>query len=217
MKKIVFKSDRPEFSIEVPRQASKTLPDWFRVFDRVISGKRTVKSCMPFLDAMTAGYTIVLPVDVFIDADRQDIRVSASIDVIAKHYKEQIPPGMILDTYSDEPYKWINSFYVKTPKGYSSYIMHPANRPDLPFMTLSGVVDTDNHPLLINFPFLIKNGFSGVIPAGTPIAQILPFKREDWNHKVIDDIQPKRFDKMYEVDAPPFDWYKRKIWTRKKF
>ena len=217
MKKIVFQSDRPDVDIEAPRQASKTLPQWFRVFDRVVNGKRTVKSCMPFLDASTAGYTLVLPVDVFINANRGDIRVSASIDVVAKHYKEQIPPGMITDTYSDEPYKWINSFYIKTPKGYSSYIMHPANRVDLPFVTLSGVVDTDRHPLLINLPFLIKENFSGVIPAGTPIAQILPFKREEWRHNVIDDVEPKRFDKIYEVDSPPFDWYKRKIWSKKGF
>lgn len=217
MKKIVFQSDRPDVDIDIPRQASKTLPQWFRVFDRVVNGKRTVKSCMPFLDASTAGYTLVLPVDVFINANRGDIRVSASIDVVAKHYKEQIPPGMITDTYSDEPYKWINSFYIKTPKGYSSYIMHPANRVDLPFVTLSGVVDTDRHPLLINLPFLIKENFSGVIPAGTPIAQILPFKREEWRHSVIDDVEPKRFDKIYEVDSPPFDWYKRKIWSKKGF
>ena len=31
-----------------------------------------------------------------------------------------------------------------------------------------------------NVPFFIKSGFEGVIPAGTPIAQLIPIKREKW-------------------------------------
>lgn len=217
MKKIFFTSDRPDVELEHPKQASKTLPAWFRALDRVVNGKRTLKACMPFLDSMTAGYTIVLPVDVFINEVNDDIRVSANVDVIGKHFKDQMSEAMAGETYSDEPYKWYNNFYIRTPKGYSSLIMHPSNRTDLPFFTLSGIVDTDAHPLPIGMPFLIKKGWVGVIPAGTPIAQIIPIKREGWEHKVIDDRYPKRYEKVYEVDAPPFDWYKRKIWKRKEF
>jgi hypothetical protein len=36
-----------------------------------------------------------------------------------------------------------------------------------------------------NIPFFIKEGFSGVIPKGTPIAQVIPFKRESWTSKCL--------------------------------
>jgi hypothetical protein len=49
---------------------------------------------------------------------------------------------------------------------------------------LPGVVDTDNLLTEINPPFRMKNGWTGVIPAGTPIAQIIPFKRENWKYSI---------------------------------
>ncbi len=58
--------------------------------------------------------------------------------------------------------------------------MHPANRLDLPFRTITGIVDCDAFRLgLVHFPALwVDRSFNGVLPRGTPVAQAIPVKRE---------------------------------------
>jgi len=52
------------------------------------------------------------------------------------------------------------------------------------FTILPGIVDTDKYSPPINFPFVLNDiNFTGLIPAGTPIAQVIPFKRDSWNLK----------------------------------
>ena len=47
---------------------------------------------------------------------------------------------------------------------------------------MPGIVDTDTYKASVNFPFVLNepDTFEGLIPAGTPIAQVIPFKRESW-------------------------------------
>jgi hypothetical protein len=95
---------------------------------------------------------------------------------------------------------------------------HPINRPDLPFYTMTGIVDTDTFPVPVNFPFFIREDFDGIIPEGTPIAQVIPFKREDWKADVDVENQsnpPVSF--LNNIFSPPFNFYKRNFWKRKKY
>jgi hypothetical protein len=57
------------------------------------------------------------------------------------------------------------------------------NRPDLPFTTLTGLVDSDTfHFSPVHFPARWHDlEFTGVLPKGTPVAQCIPVKRETWN------------------------------------
>ena len=49
--------------------------------------------------------------------------------------------------------KFNNFWTIETPPGYSMLITHPFNRPDLPFTTLTGLVDCDRYSeTFINFP-----------------------------------------------------------------
>jgi hypothetical protein len=69
----------------------------------------------------------------------------------------------------------------------------------------------------VNFPFFIRKDFEGIIPAGTPIAQAIPFKRTDWEMSV-DDASGIDVPADYHNHAnPPFNYYKRKFWHRKKY
>jgi hypothetical protein len=66
-------------------------------------------------------------------------------------------------------------------------------------------------------PVLFKNNFSGIIPAGTPIAQIIPFKREDW---IIKEDKSLYFDadtigkKARNVMS---GFYKNNFWNKKNY
>jgi hypothetical protein len=73
---------------------------------------------------------------------------------------------------------------IDTPPGYSIMIMHPMYREDVPFTTLPGLIDTDGYGGAMNILFMLRRDFQGIIPAGTPIAQVIPFKREDWQHEI---------------------------------
>ena len=216
MKKIKFQTTYSDLYIEAPKAAHKLLPEWYKKLSRVSEGSETIKTCMPFLDAMTSGYQIVLAADVqFYNGEPQEI---SKLQIVTAHQQSQIGDFPIPEEYSKQPLKWNNFYVVQTPKGYSSLITHPINRPDLPFYTLSGVVDTDSFPAPVNFPFFVRKDFNGIIAEGTPIAQVIPFKRQDWKADIEDkeDAEiPVSF--LNNFMNPPFNFYKRKFWKRKKY
>jgi hypothetical protein len=68
-----------------------------------------------------------------------------------------------------------------------------------------------------NIPFFIKKNFEGIIPAGTPFAQIYPIKREKWkswvDDSVIDSIMKNQIDPL----RTPNNSYKKKFWQKKVY
>ena len=87
----------------------------------------------------------------------------------------------------------------------------------MPFTTLSAVVDTDKHTQAINFPFVMKSGFNGVIPAGTPLAQIIPFKRSKWKSVTHKFNQAKHEKENFEITKYIEDNYKKTVWEKKDY
>jgi hypothetical protein len=83
--------------------------------------------------------------------------------------------------------KFHNLWTIEAPEGYALLFTHPVNRFDLPFTTLTGLVDCDRyHDNWIHFPAHWHDAsFSGVLPKGTPVAQCLPVKREKWQARTI--------------------------------
>jgi hypothetical protein len=53
-----------------------------------------------------------------------------------------------------------------------------------PISAFPGVVDTDSFVTDGHFSFLVKKDFKGVIKRGTPLVQLIPFKREPWQMEV---------------------------------
>jgi hypothetical protein len=45
---------------------------------------------------------------------------------------------------------------------------------------MAGIVDSDKYHGAGNIPFFLKEEFEGLIPKGTPYAQIIPIKRAEW-------------------------------------
>lgn len=198
-----------EFNTLEPVPTIKNIPEWFKKMQgvkRFLSrqGKDgpedfTIKKCIPVLDAFTTGYYLVTTFDTEWSINENNEHV-CSFDAkfmgnmekpITMHPFEQIDTIDLGGIYNDYAYKFINPFLIKTPPGYSCLFTHPFNQIN-PFLTLSGVVDTDMHPLAIQFPFLMIKGWEGVIKAGTPIVQIIPFKREEWK---MYNVIPSKTDK----------------------
>jgi hypothetical protein len=231
--------------IEQPQPASKFIPDWYKNMESYISGNKkpngsgntdaTIKRCMPVFDAITAGYIITSPVDVYVSIKSYEPRNAktgklikklpvkkvqhfgwSSLGLISFHPIEQAPEHPLKNGH---PYpKWNNPWAIKTPKGYSTLFVQPMHRKAL-FTIMPGIVDTDEYFAPVNFPFTINDpNFEGFISKGTPIAQVIPFKREGWQMKIGSN---KEFEEQYNITQKLktkfFDRYKSMFWNRKEY
>lgn len=208
-----------------PRPASKYIPNWYKITSNRIgekdpSGIPTIKKCMPVFDAITAGYILVTPCDVYvkqIDGEPQYHPALNNESFIEFHPIKQASKHPKQNGFQFP--KWINPWAIKTPKGYSTLFIPPMHNPNPWFQIIEGVVDTDNYYAAVNFPFILKDAlFEGLIPAGTPMAQVIPFKRESWQIVQGKEIEKKdQANNALHLTSQFFDRYKRLFWNRKEF
>jgi hypothetical protein len=179
-----------------PVPAVLGLPEWFKALPQksfnptMGEESMTVKKCPPFIDAMTYGFLFPLAVDLQV----RDGEFSWDFELPEGLVSEY--PHSPIDFHDSSqaagtPYvdddrfllKFNNFWTVEAPSGYSLLFTHPVNRSDLPFTTLTGLVDSDTfHYSPIHFPARWNDAnFNGVLPKGTPVAQCLPVKRDIWN------------------------------------
>jgi hypothetical protein len=215
---IIFTNASGIEDIEKPQLASKFIPNWYKDLESYISGEKkpdgqggnsaTAKRCMPIFDSITAGYIIVSPADVWVSI-KEGVQFFewSSLDLIKFHPIAQAPNHPARKPH-DYP-KWINYWGIRTPKGYSTMFVQPFHRESV-FTILPGIVDTDEYYAPVNFPMVINDpGFEGLIPKGTPIAQIIPFKRDSWEMKFGDKKELKELIKITEkLQTTFFDRYK---------
>jgi hypothetical protein len=78
-------------------------------------------------------------------------------------------------------------------------------------------VDTDTYNGGINFPFVLNDPtFEGLIPAGTPMVQVIPFKRDSWKSTI--DLSTDSIMKSERLLATKFyDRYKKLFWSKKEY
>lgn len=173
--------------IAAPVPAKAYLPDWFRklpAVDDTVTGLNntglTVKRCMPFLDAMTTGWVLLLPATVRMEISEDGTRVDCGWEfdrpLVANHGAHQVkgnPFG------ARPPCKFLNYWTIATPPGWSCLFVQPLNRPNGIFEVVAGIVDTDTYRSPIHFPFF-ATGQDGmhVIEKGSPIVQVIPFRRD---------------------------------------
>jgi hypothetical protein len=178
-----------------PTPAAQGLPDWLKAmpataFNAVVGGEDdTVKRCPPFVDAMTTGFLIPLICDVRVENGEfswdLDLPPGGSVSFprspIGLHDAGQVTGTPLFDA-DRFLIKFHNLWTIEAPEGYALLFTHPANRFDLPFTTLTGLVDCDRYSdAWIHFPAHWHDaGFSGVLPKGTPVAQCFPIRREPW-------------------------------------
>lgn len=216
-----------------PKPASSFIPEWYKNMDSYIGKEKkpngngqtaaTIKRCMPVFDAIVSGYIIVSVADVYVKQDKDALGNPApyyewsSHNLIDFHSIEQAPDYPNRNGLPAYP-KWINPWAIKTPKGYSVLITQPMHR-ESPFTILPGVVDTDNYSIPVNFPFVLNDiNFEGLIPAGTPLAQIIPFKRDNWKMKFGGEKELEQHKQMYSnLSSKFFDKYKTMFRAAKEY
>ena len=226
-KNITFTSELPIDKLYHPAPASKLIPDWYKDMDSYRKGGKvpgnasgsngTIKKCIPVFDAMTAGYIIVTNSDIHIKLeDGAPYYQWSGGDGVRFHPLDQAPNHPFAN---GNPFpKWMNSWSVETPKGYSSLFLQPMHRTSV-INVLPGIIDTDTYtpPGNIIFTLADKN-FEGLIPAGTPIVQVIPFKRESWKMQLGSE---KNLIKKYKDDvllrSKFHEGYKSLFWTKKEY
>lgn len=242
-KKIRFVSNRPwltESSPSRPVPIMKTLPDWYRQADRhakdphtgeywqmpEIGGKvPTWKACPAVFDIMASGYTYLTPCDLEFGEDAQGNIQCRPLDPKYRHFiieREPLPGFVHPPGYYLKHFAWWPDWSVELPEGYSAIYSQPYNRYDLPYLTTNGIIDNDKVRIPGSMPFFVLKGVSGVLPAGTPYAQIMPFKREHWEAEVDvsqtpEQMQARNDEEKARYRQPDGGVYLRDVWERRKY
>lgn len=224
------------------RKGTEIIPSWYKdipsktkLRENDTKEDLTIKRCIPVLDAFTTGYFLVTTEDYSFeyDPDNETSNIKGGNNVrhkaITMHPITQLGNMPFSPEFIKYAFKWGNQYLIKTPPGYSTLFTHPMNHSHLPFYTLSGVVDTDSYIMPVLFPFIMKNNFSGIIPAGTPVVQVIPFRRDDWKSAVYDNPgekflnNTKQYTNEYERErydssgSPLGGMYKRDYRKKKRY
>ena len=236
-KKIIFKQARQHVDglIAMPSSAKNYLPQWYKDQKLFSNGENdylkaskksnfdfTYKLCVPLIDSLTAGYMLTSPADLMIINHNKDqytptMHWSVNFQLADSQSNEVLGNYPTPVGYNKNLFRWIIDWKIITPPGYSLWITHPSHRNDLPFFTLNGFIDTDSHTNSLVLPFFIKDGFEGIIKEGTPIAQIIPIKRDNWksienNFSNQESLNMENYPKINLLRT-----YKNKYWSKKNY
>lgn len=228
------KNEYIEF-LEKPYPANTKYPDWIKTLPTYYTKERsidqfnmptaTIKNCMPVRDLISCGYHIPLPCDVWVERTfdgegNQNVDFKwalTNLPLVEPHMEIQSKGYPISPTeYEKVPFKFNNFWIIETPPDWSCMFVHPSYYDDLPFHTLGGLVDTDKFPLSVNFPFFLKKDFAGLIPKGTPIVQVIPFRRDNFELK-FQKYNNSLLYRWYRASASFFNIYKDNFRTKKNF
>jgi hypothetical protein len=238
MNKIIFHSNRmynnftKQFS---PTQSIKKVPKWFSSADKYetdgignsllkYDGGRlpSFKSCPALLDVFNLGYFLLTPCDLkfYIKDNSPYVESPKGFE----DFCSERPPMKNFPSPNenhDKHFHWFANWAVELPEGYSAIYTHPFNRFDLPFTTVSGIIDNDKMNFAGLMPFFLEKKFEGTIPAGTPYVQIIPFKREDWEKQIVNHSYEEMCKRHnlggITLRSKDGGEYKKSMWSKKKY
>ena len=219
-----------------PEPAVRHVPEWFKSLakhdtsndDRKLNiinhigtdgALVSTKMCMPFFDALTGGYYYLLEDDLYVDQDengKPTLSWKGDVMLVDKRISVDLP---VPDNCHPVHYGWRMNWYYETPPGYSILITHPMNRYDLPFYTMSGIVESDIWGLPVFTAFFLKRNFIGVIPKGTPIFQMFPLKRDNWEAQILESEEDLDRHELRAENRRSmlYGYYKKTAWRKKFF
>jgi hypothetical protein len=210
-----------------PYPAKRGVPDWYKRLSQTIStvdgNKATAKACMPFQDAMNAGYIIpnhyehALQTRQVGEQEYHFDHITPPMGRIGYHYHEQCP--MSNPRLNDAKCSFVKlelEWTIKTPPGYSCLFFDPFYRGERGFTVLPGVIDTDTYEVPPAFPLQVHSHDSFSIAPGEPIVQVIPFKREDWTMTASHDVLPQKLLYFFNASYGHARKLYRKMFHHKK-
>ena len=237
-KKIIFKA-KDQYGWEVqpkPKPATECIPEWWKNMtpyiksaenpdgNKLIINNRNTnagpKKCVPMLDAINTGYIVSL----FSDVQIKQVNGFANITWKLKSgdvFAMQGPGGNDVQPptgYTRDVVKYLNTWIPITPPGYSILITTPLGHRDLPFYAIPAVIDSDKSQFELTVPMWVKSGFEGIVEKGTPLFQIIPFKRDAWESEFI-SYEDGQYDKYYDkkLGSTIINHYIKISWSKKQY
>jgi len=210
--KIKFLELTPLAKLFPPIPAKKLIPEWYKEMGPTVAGVQkigfgtpeiqkigfgtnlSVKRCIPVLDFITSGYLIRTHTDIFVkrwwteergEEISLDFKLAEHPSPVSFHDTGQMP--LIRNGHNKKIAKFNGIWGIETPTGYSCLFVHPEYISQQKFRIFPAIVDTDQYTDPIGFPFMFEDSFEKeefIIEAGTPIAHVIPFRRESWNHTI---------------------------------
>lgn len=207
-------------NIAKPYPAKKGVPDWLLNQEAEYDdGGKTIKKCQPFLDGVTSGYIIPFPDDTI-------IKITGKYD-----FEIAGPGGRFFSAHGYMQYnrswfkdrlvvKFNNPWIIRTPENYSTYFFQPNGKNVKPLYSIPAIVDTDVYEMSVALPFVWTENKIGTeleIKKGTPMTQVIPFKRESWTME-IEDCDFDRWKTAQEkLWADPNNYYLKNVKQKKEY
>jgi hypothetical protein len=223
-----------ELTVPPPKPAKEYLPQWYRDIPAFYGKKpqiedngdsnRTVKMCMPFADSFSAGYIQESWQDINIEYTENDEKtfdlryVFPTEPKIISHREK---PSIEIDkSFLNVEFTFHPAWMPKLPPGWSMLYTTPFNRNELPIKFLDGIIDNDGFSYSekeSNMPFLVKSSFSGIIPKGTPLLQMIPIKRESWTSSFEPYDEDEQIRITHQLRQHFWGGYKKLFWNKKEY
>lgn len=209
--KIKFKPTQPEAKLFPPRPVKMDLPKWYKemgntIGDLEVNAKNlvdlqsktlfTIKRCVPVQDYMLSGYSIIFPYDVMFSIRRDEKGAEVKFftpthgdkKVIGKHTPAQFP--MMRNGIQTWITKFFAGWVINTPPGYSCLLYPNFYQFEERVTFLPAIVDTDTFDSEIGFIGYVdcSQTMDFKIEAGTPIMNVFPFKRDEWDMEIQDEV-----------------------------
>jgi hypothetical protein len=183
-----------------PVLARSVMPEWWKTA-KVEMGiasdfVQTIRACPAMDDWTKSGYYILANRDIQISNGDERIKNTqnrnwGTVNDDGNYASPSHPAEQMLNLFETvehegikDAFKFRNPWNIQTPPGYSVLFLDPFLFTGRAFCVWQGIIDTDrfknnqDNAQIILYP-KVKESF--VIKKGTPILQILPFKREQWN------------------------------------
>ena len=232
-------------SVFLPTPSIYAVPEEWKALPKIVDGSadgepisisdnlpnrkiRTRRMCPAINDAFNFGYTLYSLTDIYINAENDDfIEVNAPIDISPPYITEGMVTTIIeskhIQGYNKKyfhkiPIKIFVGFSIKTDPGYSCWFTSPIGNNNLPIEAVDAVIDTDMLAAGRPFSFFVHKGFNGTLSAGTPILQVIPFKRDTFTKVIVEDFSEKEdMNNSFKLASKFSNAYKNFFWQRKKF
>lgn len=205
---------------EPPYNPSPENPDGNKLLIRNGISNATFKKCRPMLDALNSGYIIPLWADVNVEQTGQIPLITWRTKTLVfsihgdSSRRMPAPPG-----YDQVVFKYENTWIPMTPPGYSVLVTAPFGQRNLPFHAIPAVIDSDKSNFELVFPMWIRSGLEGIVEKGTPMVQMIPFKRSDWKMEFdyYEDGEYWNVVKERTFNTTIVGHYVKNAWSRKSY